>query len=159
MKLGLHMSNFTYGDGSPADLAPTTAQIAKLAEDVGFDNLTVMDHLWQISVIGPPEHEMLECYTALGFLAAHTSRVRLFTLVTGVTYRSPGLLAKAVTTLDVLSGGRAALGLGAAWHQEEATGVGLGFAPAAMGLERREEALQICLQMWSDEESPSAGKH
>jgi F420-dependent oxidoreductase-like protein len=159
MKLGLHISNFTFGDGGPVQLGPTVRDLAKLAEDVGFDNLTVMDHLWQISVIGPPENDMLEAYTALGFLAAHTSRVRLFTLVTGVTYRSPGLLAKAVTSLDVLSGGRAALGLGAAWNHEEATGLGLGYAPTAIRFEMLEEALQICLQMWSDSDGPYSGEH
>jgi F420-dependent oxidoreductase-like protein len=118
-----------------------------------------MDHVWQINMIGPKEHEMLEAYTALGFLAAHTKKVELFTLVTGVTYRSPGLLAKAVTTLDVLSGGRAWLGIGAAWNEEEAVGLGLGYAPTAQRFEQLEEALQICLQMWSEDDGPYVGKH
>ena len=158
MKLGLHTSNFTWA-GGPAQLAPTLAQIASSAEDVGFDNLTVMDHLWQIGPVGPRELDMLEAYTALGFIAARTSRIRLFTVVTAVTYRSPGLLAKAVTTLDVLSGGRATLGIGAAWNEEEAIGLGLGYAPTATRFEMLEEALQICLQMWSDDDGPYIGKH
>src|SRR4051794_41829152 len=118
-----------------------------------------MDHLWQIGVIGPPEQEMLEAYTALGFLAAHTRRAKLLTLVTGVVYRDPGLLAKAVTTLDVLSGGRAMLGIGAAWNEEESRGLGLFFPPTRERFERLEEALQICLQMFSDDDSPYVGKH
>jgi F420-dependent oxidoreductase-like protein len=158
MKLGLHISNFTW-DGGPQQLAPTLMQMAALAEDAGFDNLTVMDHLWQIQSIGPREWDMLEAYTVLGYLAAATKRVELSTMVTGVTYRSPGLLAKAVTTLDVLSGGRAWLGLGAAWNEEEAVGLGLGYAPTAIRFEMLEEALQICLQMWSDEDGPYSGRH
>jgi F420-dependent oxidoreductase-like protein len=158
MKLGLHISNFTW-DGGPQQLAPTLMQMATLAEDVGFDNLTVMDHLWQIQTIGPREWDMLEAYTVLGYLAAATKRVELSTMVTGVTYRSPGLLAKAVTTLDVLSGGRAWLGLGAAWNEEEAIGLGLGYAPTAIRFEMLEEALQICLQMWSEDDGPYSGRH
>jgi F420-dependent oxidoreductase-like protein len=118
-----------------------------------------MDHVWQIRVVGPPELDMLEAYTTLGFLAAHSSRVKLLTLVTGVTYREPGLLAKAVTTLDVLSGGRAMLGLGAAWNEEESSGLGLFFPPTAERFERLEETLQICLQMWSGSDAPYEGKH
>src|SRR4051812_50194229 len=106
-----------------------------------------MDHLWQIRGIGPPEHEMLEAYTALGYLAAHTRSVKLLTLVTGVVYRDPGLLAKAVTTLDVLSGGRAMLGIGAAWNEDESRGLGLFFPSTKERFERLEEARQICLQM------------
>jgi alkanesulfonate monooxygenase len=121
--------------------------------------LTVMDHLWQIGVVGPPEHEMLEAYTTLGFLAARTSRVSLLAMVTGVVYRPPGLLAKMVTTLDVLSGGRAWLGIGAAWNEDESRGLGLPFPPTTERFERLEEALQICLQMWSDDESAFDGKH
>jgi alkanesulfonate monooxygenase len=158
MKLGLHVSNFTWPGGSAA-LGPTLADIGTTAEAAGFARLTVMDHFWQISVVGPKDHDMLEAYTALGFLAAKTSTIELFTLVTGVTYRSPGLLAKAVTTLDVLSGGRAWLGLGAGWNEEEATGLGLGYAPTAERFERLEEALQICLQMWSDSDAPYDGTH
>ncbi len=158
MKLGLHLSNFTYA-GGPPQLASDLKQIATTAEDIGFDNLTVMDHVWQIRGVGPKENEMLEAYTALGFLAACTSRIRLFTVVTAVTYRSPGLLAKAVTSLDVLSGGRATLGIGAAWNEEEAIGLGLGYAPTAVRFEMLEEALQIILQMWSDNDGPFEGKH
>jgi len=114
-----------------------------------------MDHVWQIGVVGPPEHEMLEAYTALGYLAARTSRIEVLAWVTVVAYREPGLLAKCVTTLDVLSGGRAWLGIGAAWNADEASGLGLPFPPTAERFERLEEALQICLQMWSDDD----GKH
>jgi F420-dependent oxidoreductase-like protein len=118
-----------------------------------------MDHVWQIRGFGPPEHEMLEAYTTLGFLAAHTSRVKLLTLVTGVVYREPGLLAKIVTTLDVLSGGRAWLGIGAAWNEEESRGLGLFFPNTAERFERLEEALQICQQMWAATDSPYEGRH
>src|SRR2546430_6834657 len=109
--------------------------------------------------VGPPGHEMLEAYTALGFLAAVTRRVKLLTVVTAVVYREPGLLAKAVTTLDVLSGGRAMLGIGAAWNEDEARGLGLFFPPLAERYERLEEALRICRQMWSDDDGPFEGKH
>jgi len=109
--------------------------------------------------VGPPEHEMLEAYTTLGFLAGQTSRIKLLTLVTGVVYRSPGLLAKMVTTLDVLSGGRAMLGIGAAWNEDEARGLGLFFPPIAERFEHLEDTLRICLQMWSDDDSPFAGTH
>src|SRR4051794_41799732 len=118
-----------------------------------------MDHLWQIRVVGPVEHDMLEAYTLLGFLAAHSSRVKLLTLVTGVTYRDPGLLAKAVTTLDVLSGGRAMLGIGAAWNEEESRGLGLLFPPTAERFERLEEALRICLEMFANSGQGDEGKH
>jgi F420-dependent oxidoreductase-like protein len=158
MELGLHISDFTWPGGAPA-LAPTLVQIAQDAEQAGFTRLSVMDHFWQIGIIGPPEHEMLEAYTALGFLAAHTTTITLNTLVTGVIYREPGLLAKAMTTLDVLSGGRAMLGIGAAWNAEESAGLGFPFPPTAERFERLEEALQIILQMWSDNEGPYEGKH
>jgi F420-dependent oxidoreductase-like protein len=158
MKLGLHLSNFTYADGA-VRLAADLGAIATTAESVGFARLTVMDHFWQIQAVGPKELDMLEAYTTLGYLAACTTDIELFTLVTGVTYRSPGLLAKAVTTLDVLSGGRAWLGLGAAWNEEEAIGLGLGYGPTAERFERLEEALQICLQMWSEDDGPYSGKH
>src|SRR5205085_889982 len=121
--------------------------------------LSVMDHVWQIPNVGPVDHDMLEAYTTLGFLAAHSSRVKLLALVTGVTYRDPGLLAKAVTTLDVLSDGRAMLGIGAAWNEDESRGLGLFFPPTAERFERLEEALQICLQMWSDSDAPYQGAH
>jgi F420-dependent oxidoreductase-like protein len=118
----------------------------------------VMDHVWQIAHLGPPEHEMLEAYTTLGFLTAKTERVKLLTVVTAVVYRDAGLLAKAVTTLDVLSGGRAMLGIGAAWNEEESRGLGLFFPRTAERFERLEEALQICQQMWEDDDRPYVGK-
>src|SRR5690242_19083665 len=118
-----------------------------------------MDHFFQIGGIGPPELPMLEAYTTLGYLAAHTSRAKLLTLVTGVTYRHPGILGKIVTTLDVLSGGRAWLGIGAAWNAEESRGLGIPFPPVAERFERLEETLQLCLQMWRGDESPYQGRH
>ena len=158
MKLGLHISNFTWPDGAPR-LGAVLADVAATADDAGFERISVMDHLWQIGVIGPPEHEMLEAYTTLGFLAAHTRTAKLLTLVTGVVYRDPGLLIKAVTTLDVLSGGRAMLGIGAAWNEEESRGLGLLFPPTAERFERLEEALQICRQMFAGDERPFNGKY
>jgi alkanesulfonate monooxygenase len=158
MKVGLHISDFTW-DGGPAELRVRLGEIARQAEQGGVDRLSVMDHVWQIASIGPPEHEMLEAYTTLGWLAARTERVKLLTVVTAVVYRDPGLLAKSVTTLDVLSGGRAMLGIGAAWNAEESAGLGLFFPPLAERFERLEEALQICLQMWSGDQGPYEGKH
>lgn len=158
MKLGLHITDFTWPEGPPR-LGPVLADVAAAADDAGFERISVMDHLWQISMIGPPEHEMLEAYTTLGFLAAHTTRAKLLTLVTGVVYRDPGLLAKAVTTLDVLSGGRAMLGIGAAWNEAESLGLGLLFPPTAERFERLEEALQICRQMFAGDQAPYEGRH
>jgi F420-dependent oxidoreductase-like protein len=158
VKLGLHIPDFTWS-GGPARLGEDLGSVALAAEAAGFDRVSVMDHVWQIGPIGPPEQEMLEAYTTLGYLAARTSRVRLLTLVTGVVYRDPGLLAKMVTTLDVLSGGRAMLGIGAAWNEEEARGLGLAFPPVPERFERLEEALQICLQMWSGQDSPYEGAY
>src|SRR5215813_10417010 len=158
MKVGLHIADFTWEGGPPA-LRYRLGEVARRAEEAGMDRISVMDHVWQIGNLGPPEHEMLEAYTALGFLAAVTSRVKLLTVVTAVVYREPGLLAKAVTTLDVLSGGRAILGIGAAWNEEEARGLGLFFPPTAERFERLEETLQICLQMWRGDESPYRGTH
>ncbi|HEU4346272.1 MAG TPA: LLM class F420-dependent oxidoreductase [Actinoplanes sp.] len=158
MRLGLHISSFTWPEGAPR-LGPVLADIASAADEAGFERISVMDHIWQIGVIGPPEQEMLEAYTALGYLAAHTRRAKLLTLVTGVVYREPGLLAKEVTTLDVLSGGRAMLGIGAAWNEAEARGLGLPFPPTAERFERLEEALRICLQMFHGDETPFHGKH
>ena len=151
MKLGLHISDFTWEGGAP-ELRFKLGDIAKRADDGGVDRISVMDHVWQIGHIGPPEHEMLEAYTALGLLAAKTERVKLLTMVTAVVYREPGLLAKAMTTLDVLSGGRAILGIGAAWNAEESAGLGLLFPPIAERFERLEEAILICRQMWSGDE-------
>jgi F420-dependent oxidoreductase-like protein len=158
MKLGLHIADFTW-DGGPAALGHQLGDVAARAEQAGFDRVSVMDHVWQIGNLGPPEHEMLEAYTALGYLAAKTERVKLLTVVTAVVYREPGLLAKAVTTLDVLSGGRAMLGIGAAWNEEEARGLGLSFPSTAERFERLEEALQICKQMWSEDDGPYEGEH
>ena len=158
MKIGVHLPDLTYPGGAPS-LGADLARIAEGADAAGVDRLSVMDHLWQIRTVGPAELDMLEAYTTLGFLAAHSARVKLLTLVTGVTYRDPGLLAKAVTTLDVLSGGRAMLGLGAAWNEEESRGLGLFFPPTAERFERLEETLQICMQMWSGSDAPYDGQH
>jgi F420-dependent oxidoreductase-like protein len=158
MKVGLHIADFTW-EGGPPTLRSRLGEVARRAEDAGVDRVSVMDHVWQIGNLGPPEHEMLEAYTALGFLAGLTDRVKLLTVVTAVVYREPGLLAKAVTTLDVLSGGRAILGIGAAWNEEEARGLGLFFPPRAERFERLEEALRICQQMWSGYDGPFEGKH
>ena len=158
MKVGLHIPDYTW-DSGPAGLRQRLGDVAQLAEQAGVDRISVMDHVWQIWHLGPPEHEMLEAYTTLGFLAARTERVTLLTMVTAVVYREPGLLAKAVTTLDVLSGGRAMLGIGAAWNEAEADGLGLFFPPLAERYERLEEALRICRQMWSGDDAPFEGKH
>ena len=158
MQIGLQIPLFTT-PGGPATLGEDLATVARTADEVGFEYLAVMDHFFQIGVVGPPELEMLEAYTTLGFLAAHTSRVQLLTVMTGVIYRHPGILAKTITTLDVLSGGRAWLGVGAAWHEEEARGLGIPFPPVAERFERLEEALRICQQMWRGDESPYRGKH
>jgi F420-dependent oxidoreductase-like protein len=158
MRLGLQIPDFTY-PGGPKTLGADLARIAKAADDGGFDVVAVMDHFWQLEMLGPPEKEMLEAWSTLAFLAAHTSRVNLLTLVTGVIYREPGLLAKTVSTLDVLSGGRAMLGIGAAWNEEESIGLGFRFPPVAERFERLEETLQIVKQMWSGSEAAYDGKH
>ena len=158
MKIGVHCAYLTF-PGGPSTLADDLANIARASDAAGIDRLSVMDHVWQIPQVGPVEHDMLEAYTTLGFLAAHSSRVKLLTLVTGVTYRDPGLLAKSVTTLDVLSGGRAMLGIGAAWNEEESRGLGLFLPPTAERFERLEETLQIVRQMWSDGDEPYTGTH
>src|SRR6202035_5313549 len=133
--------------------------VARTADEAGFDYIAVMDHFFQIPVVGPAEMEMLEAYTTLGYLAACTSRAALLTVATGAFYREPGILAKIVTTLDVLSGGRAWLGIGAGWNEEESRGLGVPFHPVAERFERLEETLQICLQMWRGDESPYQGSH
>lgn len=158
MELGLHVADFTWSDGA-ARLGPALAEHVRSAEDAGIQRITVMDHFWQIRGVGPVDHEMLEAYAALGFIAAHTTRARLHTLVTGVTYREPALLAKQVSTLNVLSGGRVGLGIGAAWNDEESAGLGFAFPPTAERFERLEETLRICLQMWSDSDEGFEGKH
>ena len=157
MKIGLHIPDFTW-PGGDSGIGATLARVARTADEAGFDRISVMDHFFQIPVHGPADHAMLEAYTALGFLAAHTERATLLTLVTGVIYRHPGILAKQVTTLDVLSGGRAWLGIGAGWNEEESRGLGIRFPPLAERFEQLEEAVQICLKMWSDDESPYDGK-
>ena len=158
MRIGLQIPDFN-GAGGAQHLGGQLAAVARTADEAGFDSIGVMDHFFQISMIGPPEQDMLEAYTTLGFLAACTTRARLLTLVTGVVYRHPGVLAKMVTTLDVLSGGRAWLGIGAAWNEEEARGLGIPFPPLGERFERLEETLRICLQMWQGDESPFAGEH
>ncbi len=150
--------NFTL-PGGPEALAGTLAATARAAEDGGCEMFTLMDHWFQMEQFAPAQDPMLEGYTALGYLAGLTQRMRLGLLVTGVTYRHPGLLAKTVTTLDVLSGGRAQLGIGAAWYEREHQGLGVPFPPVAERFERLEEALQICLQMWSDDDGPYEGRH
>jgi F420-dependent oxidoreductase-like protein len=158
VKIGLQIPDFTTAAG-PGRLGADLATVARTADDAGFEFIAVMDHFFQIGAIGPPEREMLEAYTTLGYLAGCTSRAKLLTLVTGAVYRSPGMLAKIVTTLDVLSGGRAWLGIGAAWNEEESNGLGIPFPPVAERFERMEETLQICLQMWRGDESPYHGRH
>jgi alkanesulfonate monooxygenase len=158
MELGLHVSDFTWAGGPPT-LASDLRDIAMAAEQAGFAKISVMDHVWQISAMGPAENAMLEAYTTLGYLAACTSRVQLLAWVTATVYREPGLLAKAVSTLDVLSSGRACLGIGAAWNEDEARGLGLPFPSLTERYERLEETLRICLQMWSDSEEPFDGAH
>jgi F420-dependent oxidoreductase-like protein len=158
MELGIHLANFTWSGGAATFVSDLT-RTAKLADDVGVRKLSVMDHVWQIRAVGPTENEMLEAYTTLGYLAAVTEKVELLAWVTAAIYREPGLLAKEVTTLDVLSRGRAWLGIGAAWNEEESVGLGLPFPPTAERFERLEETLQICLQMCSDSEEPYDGRH
>jgi F420-dependent oxidoreductase-like protein len=158
VKIGVHVPDLTY-PGGPTVLGADLARIAEGADAAGIERLSVMDHVWQIPTVGPVDHDMLEAFTTLGYFAAHSSRVKLLALVAGVTYREPGLLAKEVTTLDVLSGGRAILGIGAGWNEEESRGLGLVFPPRAERFERLEEALQICLQMWSDNDGPYDGRH
>ena len=158
MKLGLQIPDFTWPGGAEK-LGPTLAMVTKTADEAGFDSIGVMDHFFQIRAIGPSEHEMLEAYTTLGFLAAHSKRARLMTIVTGVHYRHPGILAKIVTTLDVLSGGRGWLGIGAGWNEEESRGLGVPFPTLKERFEMLEETLEICLQMWKGDETPYRGKH
>ncbi|PRX45643.1 F420-dependent oxidoreductase-like protein [Prauserella shujinwangii] len=158
MELGLQIPDFTW-PGGPEELAPRLAEIARTADDAGFAYLAVMDHFFQIDVVGPAENDMLEAYTTLGYLAAHTSRAKLLTVITGAFYRHPGLLAKAVTTLDVLSGGRAMLGVGAGWNEEESVGLGFRFPPVAERFELLEDAVRYCLRMWSDSDEAFAGTH
>ena len=158
-RLGLQIPNFTYPGVSDRDLFEQVAAIASTAESSGFDSVWVMDHFYQIGVVGPSDHAMLEAYTLLGALAARTSTVNLGALVTGVTYRNPSLLAKVVTTLDVVSSGRAILGIGAAWNEEEHDGMGFDFPPAGERLRRLEEALQICRAMFTEDRPTFHGRY
>ncbi len=160
MDLGIHVPIFDI-DGGPTAIAPELAEVGAAAEAAGATWLSFMDHFFQIEPTGlPAEAHMLEGYTTLGYLAAHTSAVSLGLLVTGVTYRHPGLLAKTVTTLDILSGGRAVLGIGAAWFDREHHGLGVPFPPVSERFERLEETLQICNQMWDPaDDGPYRGKH
>jgi F420-dependent oxidoreductase-like protein len=158
MKIGLQIPDFSTPRG-PERLGAELATVARTADDAGFEYIAVMDHFFQIPAVGPAEREMLEAYTTLGYLAACTSRAALLTVITGTVYRDPGVLAKIVTTLDVLSKGRAWLGIGAAWNEQESRGLGIPFPPVAERFERLEETLQICLQMWHGDESPYHGKH
>lgn len=158
MKVGLQVSRFGFPGGTTA-IGPTFADIARRADAADFASLWVMDHFFQLETIGEAENPMLEGYSALSFVAGITERIELGTLVTGVTYRHPGLLAKTVTTLDVLSGGRAYLGIGAAWYDREHHGLGVPYPPTAERFERLEETLQIVQQMWSGNTGPYEGKY
>ena len=158
MELGIHFANFTL-PGGPAAIGPILSDTARAAEQGGCSTFTLMDHYLQMEEFADRREPMLEGYSALGFLAGRTERLRLGLLVTGVTYRHPGLLAKIVTTLDVVSGGRAQLGIGAAWYEREHLGYGVPFPPLSERFERLEETLQICLQMWSDDDGPYEGAY
>jgi F420-dependent oxidoreductase-like protein len=157
MRVGVHITKF---NEDPARLGTALAAAGEAVEAAGVGWLSVMDHFFQMEHNGGARDPMLESYTTLGFLAAHTSTVRLGALVTGVTYRHPGLLAKNVATLDVLSGGRATLGIGAAWYEREHRGLGVPFPSLGERFERLEEALRICLQMWDPTaDGPFDGEH
>jgi F420-dependent oxidoreductase-like protein len=158
MHLGVHYANFTHPDWQTR-LADRLDETARVADQGGVSLLSVMDHHFQMEMLGGPAEPMLEGYTTLGHLSGITERVRLTLLVTGVTYRHPGLLAKQVMTLDVLSRGRAVLGLGAAWYEREHLGLGVPFPPLKERFERLEETLQVCLQMWSEDDGPFHGRH
>lgn len=161
MKLALHVVDYTLPGGA-ATLGPDLAAVARAAEETGFAAIAVADHLWQNPHIGGPEREMLEAYAVLAFLAAHTERVRLLTLATAASYRAPAMLAKIVTTIDVLSGGRAELGVGAGHDAGEAVGLGLSLPPMRERFEVLEETIQVCLRMWSGEhgdDRPFHGRH
>jgi F420-dependent oxidoreductase-like protein len=158
MRIGLQIPSFTW-PGGPAEIGPRLAEIAKTADDAGFYSLWVMDHFFQIQYIGPADEPMLEGYAALNYMAGLTRRAKLGTLVTSVVYRYPGVLVKTVSTLDGLSGGRAYLGIGAAWNEQEAVGLGIPFPPLKERFERLEETLQIAKHMWSGNREPYQGQH
>jgi F420-dependent oxidoreductase-like protein len=155
VKLGLQIPSFTWPGGAEA-IGPTLARVGRQADDIGLDSIWVMDHFFQIRGVGPAEHPMLEGWTALGFLAANTSRARLGLMVGGVHYRLPGLWVKAATTLDVLSGGRAWLGIGAAWNEDESRSLGFPFPPLGQRFEMLEETLRIAHEMWQGERGSEA---
>ncbi|WP_167099155.1 LLM class F420-dependent oxidoreductase [Mycobacterium sp. DL592] len=157
MQLGIHFIDFL--PGAPEKLGPTLAAAARTADQMGAAMFTMADHFFQMEGIGQARDPFLEGYTSLGFLAGQTEQIDLGLLVTGVTYRHPGILAKTVTTLDVLSQGRAMLGLGAAWYEREHLAMGVPYPPVAQRFEMLEETLQICEQMWSDDEGPYEGRH
>ena len=159
IKVGLQLPNFTYPDTAPGELFEKVAAVAVTAEVAGADTVMVMDHFYQLPLLGPTDHEMFEAYTLLGALAARTTKVKLGTLVTGVTYRNPAILAKIVTTLDVVSSGRAFLGIGAAWFDVEHEALGVPFPPVKERFERLEEALHICRAMFRGERPTIDGKH
>jgi F420-dependent oxidoreductase-like protein len=156
---GYHIPNFTFPDTPPEGIFEGVANLARAAEDAGFGLVTVMDHFYQIYGVGPETDPMLEAWTTLGALAARTTKVRLGTLVTGVTYRNPAMLAKMVTTLDVISGGRALLGLGAAWNEDEHRGYGVEFPPIPERMDRLDEALTICRAMFTEERPSFEGRY
>jgi F420-dependent oxidoreductase-like protein len=158
MKLGLHYWNYST-PADPAAIAPTLAETASVADQAGVASFSVMDHFFQMEGAASADEPMLEGYTALGYVAALTRRMTLGLLVTGVMYRYPGILAKTVTTLDVLSGGRARLGIGASWYEREQRGLGVPVVPVGERFERLEETIQICLQMWSENNGPYSGRH
>jgi F420-dependent oxidoreductase-like protein len=158
MQVGLHVASFSWPD-APEGIAATLEDVATVADQGGFASLSVMDHFFQMDMWADAAEPMLEGYTTLGYLAAVTQRIRLGLLVTGVTYRHPGVLAKTVSTLDVLSQGRGELGIGAAWYQREHVGLGVPYPPLAERFERLEETLQICLRMWSADTGAYEGKH
>ncbi len=158
MRVGLQVPKFSWPGGDAA-IGAGLAAIGRAADEAGFYSLWVMDHFFQIGMVGPPEEPMLEGYSALSYLAGVTQRVKLGTLVTGVIYRHPGLLVKTVTTLDVLSGGRAYFGVGAAWNEQESRGLGVPFPPLKTRFEQLEETLQIAHQMWAGDRAAYAGQH
>ncbi len=158
-RLGYQIPNFTYAGVDPAGLFDVVAAQAKAAEESGFDTVFLMDHFFQLPMLGPPENYMLECYTTLGALARETRNVRLSALVTGNTYRNPALLAKVVTALDIVSNGRAMLGIGAGWFEFEHDALGFAFGTFTDRFEKLEEALQIILPMLRDERPSLEGKH
>jgi F420-dependent oxidoreductase-like protein len=161
MKVGLQISSFTW-PGGPEAIAPTLARIVQAADEAGFDSIWVMDHFFQIRGVGKVEEPMLEGMTALGFMAAHSKRARLGLMVGGIHYRNPGLWIKATTTLDVLSGGRAWFGIGAAWNQEESRALGFPFPPLGERFEMLEETLKMAHEAWQGErgsEGSFQGRH